>query len=67
MDASTLLWGLLFASIGFVYYKFGRKRQRPVAIGCGAALVVFPYFVNDPVLMVVVGGGIMVLPFIFKN
>ena len=44
MDSATLLWGLLFGSIGAGYFIYGKKQRAPVPLVCGIALMVFPYF-----------------------
>ena len=39
MEASWLLWGLLFGSIGLGYAIYGRKQQHLVAFLCGLGLI----------------------------
>jgi hypothetical protein len=38
---------LLFSGVGFVMFMYGRKQGRPVQIGAGLLLLVFPFFVHD--------------------
>ena len=66
MNASTLLWGVLFGSIGFGFFVYGRKQRAIVPLVCGLALMVFPYFVSGTVLLVVVGVALMAIPWFVR-
>jgi hypothetical protein len=37
----------LFSGVGFVMFVYGRKQGRPVQIGAGLLLLIFPFFVHD--------------------
>ena len=50
-----LLWGVAFGSIGLAYFVYGKKQQRFVPLLCGIALMVYPYFISNTVLLVAVG------------
>jgi len=50
-----LLWGLLFGSIGLGYFIYGKKQRSVVPLICGLALMAFPYFVTNLVLLVALG------------
>lgn len=62
MNTALILWGLLFSSIGFVYFVYGKKRDNLVIRYTGVALIFFPYFFNNTVILVVVGLALMSLP-----
>ncbi|WP_449428046.1 hypothetical protein [Rhodanobacter umsongensis] len=66
LNASTLLWGVLFGSIGFGFFVYGRKQRAIVPLVCGLALMVFPYFVSGTVLLVVVGVALMAIPWFVR-
>ena len=66
MNASTLLWGVLFGSIGLGFFVYGRKQRAIVPLACGLALMVFPYFVSGTVLLVVVGVALMAIPWFVR-
>ncbi|MAA65058.1 MAG: hypothetical protein CL581_09820 [Alteromonadaceae bacterium] len=57
-----LLFGLVLGSIGIGYFVYGRRQDHIVARYTGLALMLFPYVVSDPVLMVVIGVLLMLLP-----
>jgi len=68
MDSSaSLLWGLLFGSIGMGYFVYGKKQQRVAALISGMALMIFPYFVTGWFLMVLFGIVLMALPFFMRH
>jgi hypothetical protein len=66
LDTALLLWGLLFGSIGLGFFVYGRKQRMAVPLVCGMALMVFPYFVSNAVLIVAVGIALMVLPYFVR-
>jgi hypothetical protein len=64
MDSSaSLLWGILFGSIGLGYFVYGKRQNRGVALLSGIALMAFPYFVSSALLIVLIGVVLMALPY----
>jgi len=66
MPASLLLWGLLFSSIGLGFFVYGKKQRAVVPLICGVALMLFPYFVSDTILLVAIGVVLMAIPYFFR-
>ena len=66
MDAWTIFLGLTFGSIGFGFFFYGRKQSRVVPLVAGLCLMVFPYFVEDLVLTLIVGAVLIVIPFLLR-
>ena len=66
MNESWLLWGLLFGSIGLGFFMYGRKQKAPVPLICGLALMFFPYFVSNTILLVAIGVALMVIPYFVR-
>ncbi|HEU0229975.1 hypothetical protein AB7849_06065 [Rhodanobacter sp. 115] len=66
MNASTLLWGMLFGSIGLGYFIYGKKQQAMVPLLSGVALMVFPYFVSGTAWLVIIGIALMAVPYFVK-
>ena len=60
-----LLWGVVFGSVGLAYFVYGKKQQRFVPLLCGIALMAFPYFISNIVLLVVVGVVLSAVPYFF--
>jgi hypothetical protein len=67
MDSTALIWGFIFGTIGLAYFIYGKKQQRFVAMFCGLGLMIFPYFVSQNVLLILIGVVLSALPFIFKE
>ena len=65
-NAAVLLWGVVFGSVGLDYFVYGKKQQRFVPLLCGIALMAFPYFISNTVLLVVVGLLLSVVPYFLK-
>lgn len=66
-DTSTLLWGLVFGSIGIGYFIYGKKQKNIIAFWAGIGLIIYPYFVSSNLLLVGTGVALMALPFLLKN
>ena len=64
-NTSALLWGLLFGSIGMGYFVYGKKQGRGVPMLSGVALMAFPYFVTNSILIVLIGVALMAVPYFF--
>jgi hypothetical protein len=65
-DQSTLLWSVFFGAFGLGYFTYGRKERAVVPLTCGLALMVFPYFIAHTILMVVIGGVLLVIPWFLR-
>ncbi len=48
------------------YIVYGKKQQRGIAFLPGFALVAYPYFVPNVVLIIQIGIVFMALPFVIK-
>jgi hypothetical protein len=67
MDSTAvLLWGLLFGSIGFGFFLYGKKQKAVVPIIAGIALCVVPYFIASVYILVTVGVVLMAIPFFVR-
>lgn len=66
MTTATLLWGLLFSSIGIGLFIYGKRQAAPVPLICGIALFLFPMFVTNTMLLVGVGVVLTALPYFFR-
>ncbi len=66
-NPASLLWGLVFGSIGMGYFLYGKKQGRIAALVSGIALMVFPYFVTNWFFIVLIGMALMALPYFVKD
>ncbi len=66
LDTSSLLWGLLFGSIGLGFFVYGRRQKTVVPLACGVALMIFPYFVSNTILLVMLGLALIAIPYFVR-
>lgn len=66
MTTSTLLWSVLFGSIGFGYFLYGRKQKAAVPLVCGVALMAIPYFISNALVLVGVCGALTAVPYFLR-
>jgi hypothetical protein len=66
LSTASLLWGLLFGSIGLGFFVYGRKQKAVVPLLAGLALMIFPYFVSSTILVVVVGSVLIAVPYFLR-
>ncbi|MDE2348863.1 MAG: hypothetical protein KGL92_10205 [Gammaproteobacteria bacterium] len=64
--AAQLLWGLLFSSIGFGYFLYGKKQRAPVPLVCGVVMMAYPYFVSNAYLLVAIGVVVGAVPYFMR-
>ncbi len=67
MDSLTIFLGMIFSAFGFGYFIYGKKQHRFVPMISGMILMVFPYFVDGAVKIVIAGLILLAAPFIFKQ
>lgn len=62
-----LLGGLLFSGIGLIALNYGRRQGSIKAMGIGAALMVYPYFISNTGALYIVGAALVAALVIFRN
>ena len=66
MSESSLIWGVIFGSVGLGYFVYGKKQHAVVPLLCGVALMVVPYFISGAWLLVLVGAAIAAVPYFVR-
>jgi len=66
VNASTLLWGILFSSIGLGYFVYGKKQSAIIPLLSGLLLMVVPYFLSSTLLLVIVATALVAAPWFIK-
>ncbi|HVS13135.1 MAG TPA: hypothetical protein VMV46_04380 [Thermoanaerobaculia bacterium] len=66
MNATFLLWSLLFGVLGLGFFTYGKRQQAAVPLVCGLALMVCPYFVSGTWLLVGIGATLVALPYFVR-
>ncbi len=65
-STATILWAMFFGAIGLGFFTYGKRQRKMVPLFCGVALFVFPYFISNVYIMVLIGFGIVVLPYFIR-
>jgi len=66
MDTTQLLFGILWSAIGLGYFVYGKRQRSFVPLLCGLGLMLFPYFVENWILLLSVGLVLTALPFVIR-
>jgi len=66
VDSQSIIWGLIFGSIGLGYFVYGKKQRSVVPLVCGLGLMVFPYFVSNTAVLVTVGLLLSMIPYFVR-
>ena len=55
LSAPNLLAGLVFSSIGFIGFVYGKRMNLWKPIFIGIALMAYPYFIEDTIALCAIG------------
>jgi hypothetical protein len=66
MNTSWLLWGLIFGSVGFGFFIYGKRQKAIVPMVCGMILMIYPYFISSTGLLVSVGAALIAIPYFVR-
>ena len=55
LSAANLIGGLVFGSIGFVAFIYGKRMNLWKPMFLGIALMIYPYFVSNDIAMIAIG------------
>jgi hypothetical protein len=65
-SVAVLIWGMFFGAIGFGYFLYGKKQKAIVPLCVGIVLCVFPYFIANVYVLVLVGLALMAIPYFVR-
>jgi hypothetical protein len=60
---SSLIIGMIAGAIGTGYFIYGKKQQRYAPMFAGLLLGIYPFFTNNPLLLLLIGAALMAAPF----
>lgn len=66
MNSTALFLGLIFSSIGLGYFIYGKKQKMIVPFICGIALMIFPYFIENNLLISAIGMILSLIPWFIR-
>jgi hypothetical protein len=58
----TLFLGLLFGAVGGIYLAWGRRQHSVPHLLCGFALLLYPIFISNALLIVLIGVVLVMVP-----
>ena len=65
-NTNMLVWGLVFGSIGFGYFMYGKKQKHKVALASGIALMLLPYMIANQTMLILAGLVLMCVPRVIR-
>jgi len=66
-NPSTLMWGVIFGSIGLGFFVYGKKQKMAIPIFCGIGLMIRPYFISSIIFLALSGLLLVALPFLIRR
>ncbi len=66
LNTSSLLWTVLFSSIGLGFFIYGKRQRAVVPLVCGLVLMVYPYLVSSTALLVGIGIALVAVPYFVR-
>ena len=64
---SNIIGGLIFGSVGFVAFIYGKKESNFKIMILGALLMVYPYFIQNTLLIYVIGAVLTAALFFLRD
>lgn len=61
-DGVYIVLSLIFSTFGLMYFRYGRRLNKVPWIAIGVILMIYPYFVQSRVWMIVLGILLMLIP-----
>jgi hypothetical protein len=65
-NTSTLIWGVIFGSIGLGFFVYGKRQKAIIPLFSGIGLMVVPYFIPNMYILILSGIVLVALPYIIK-
>ena len=62
----VIIVGMIFSGVGFVYFSYGKRMQKPNLLICGLILMIYPYLFDGMMGTVLVGALLSGIPFLLK-
>lgn len=63
---AQIAWAVLFGAIGLGFFTYGKRQRAIVPLVTGITLFIFPYFVTNVYLLVLIGVVIMAVPYFIR-
>jgi hypothetical protein len=67
VSTATLFWGMVFGSVGFGYFIYGKKQGRAAPLLCGIVLMLYSWFVDNAWATIGIGAVLMAIPYFARR
>jgi hypothetical protein len=67
LSMAGLMWGILFSGVGVGAFLYGKKKSNAAFIVIGVLLSVYPYVVQQTILIVVIGAALCAALYFFRR
>ena len=65
-STSTLVWGVIFGTIGLAFFVYGKKQKAFIPLLSGIGLMIFPYFISNVYILLLLGIVLVALPYFIR-
>ncbi len=66
-NPTQFILGLVFGIIGLGYFSYAKRQKSVMLLLVAVSLFLFPYFVSNVILLLIIGAVLVLLPFILRN
>ena len=63
----TLMWGMIFGSIGLGFFIYGKKQKSIIPLISGIVLMVVPYLISNIYALILLGIVLVALPYFIRR
>lgn len=63
---TSLFLGLLSSCFGLGYFIYGKQQRMGIPLACGIGLMLFPYFVSNLAVFLLIGAALMAIPYFLR-
>ncbi|MCA9522492.1 MAG: hypothetical protein KC609_16045 [Myxococcales bacterium] len=67
MSLETMVWALVFGSVGLAYFLYGKRQKKSIPLICGLLLMAFPYFVTRRLPLIAIGVLLTAIPYFVRS
>jgi len=65
-DTSSLIWGLIFGTIGLGFFVYGKKQKAIIPFISGFGLMTIPYFISNVYILILSCLFLVALPYFIR-
>jgi len=58
---------MLFGAVGLGFFMYGKRQKVIPPMVCGFTLMIFPYFVSNLILLVIIGLVLIAIPYFLRD